>query len=455
MSGNRQQQTHKRELKAGVPMHIDQPCEFVFIDQGADLDFTVGESRLSGRKAGDFARFDRPVQGVRVVSPYDQIVELVLGFGEFSRLIVSGELNVSAFVNTQGIGQAKSLPMELVRTVGVQNIGKVQISAGTDIVGAGALDSGGKTPGNFWFNGDAWTVLNDSLVRLSRAGAGGAPDDTYTIDTTIAGIGWQAASRVRAADIAPDGTIYMLQYRSLFKMGIGERIVQQIALNVAPGGQAQGGFIDGEWFYFIEEASDEIQRLNIVTNQIESFFPTLVTGMYKIGNKLYLHSSGSSTHEVYAWPSMDRLPDENRPAWSTGVSGSPDGRYVATTGAGNNSLVIEHAYDKTVYGEFYAQEGADLSTRQIVEITQPFGYYEVAAGKVIFGGVLTALCGVLNPGLSNPLDFVTAFRFKDGRYVREVSSGTQSFALRRIEDDFPVLVESEVTLTVLPEIFDQ
>ncbi|MFC6631650.1 hypothetical protein [Microbulbifer taiwanensis] len=473
MIGNRQQQTHTRELKAGTPHHIEQSCEFVFIDQGQDLDIRVGNSRLSGRRAGDFARFDKPVDVVEIMSPYDQVVKLVLGFGEFSRLIVSGELNVSQYIQTRGNGQALSMPFDLTKTVGQLSLGEQFYAAGSQI----QLISSGVQPGqraSFYFRGNWYAFDGDgngaySLYQFNERSTG--IDATHALDKTGVTFGFGG---VKGAAASPSGVVVFRHYRDLYMFRVGEYAVNRVASNAFTYLSGHGGYyLDGKYYFLDSEVDAPEPNGAIVVFDLDGGTVDRIAIPYSPpsennnmiflrGNLLYIgNGSFYATYDPTAVQFEEYL--GSVPGLQVGgVSGSgmafnADGTIYCKGWVSGPGYTLNYIDDLTTYGEIYSQDGADIGTRKTAFLMSPVDHFPENGGHIVTGPVIEAVLRTLGDyNTDNYQDYLTAVRFNDGSVTRTVGSGTQSYSLRGINaEKLPIFLESEITLTMLPEFFDQ
>lgn len=506
MTGNRQQQTHTKQLLAGVPMNIDQPCEFVFIDQGEDLDFVVGDSRLSGRKAGDFARFDRPVESVRVVSPYDQTVKLVLGFGEFSRLIVSGELNVSSYVTT-GRGENLSLPMDVTKRVGLVDGVSITVEDATvNLTDGGSIaDAGTRDPFLFWYQGSFWRAYHNALVRYADDFQSIAETRSYTsVPAEIQDSDWVGGGATEG------GRVYFWAKNAsnrvvVYTFDIDELIVTEITNSDMPNESTNwsvdrkaAGVMGTRIYYWIDPsntnansgnrgkfayydfASGNAGHIDMTWGNgpdYAEYSSNTSRGSYSfIDPAGYLcvgldqgSGFGAYPSNSYARYTPDGVFVDVKqflfPIGSTNIGNhqtlaiSGDGRYVALSGSGERVFYMEN---RTTYGELYVQDGSDTATRRTRILTEPLAAVPIADGKYtvtsgLVRSVMSLLRGDFNPAGADYLDWLTAIGFTDRYGVpRRYDSGTKTLFGRGITDEnMPIVIEGDLTLGILPEFFDQ
>lgn len=470
MTGNKQQQTHTKQLLAGVPLNIDQQCEFIFIDQGEDLDFTVGDSRLSGRKAGDFARFDRPVDSVRVVSPYDQTIKLVLGFGEFSRLIVSGELNVSSYVTTRGNGQAKSLPFPVTKTVGVESLGVVEDVYGT--VHATSSATSTFSSAMFWFDGAFYKLETANVYKFSPDSTDGTLDGTFPLGDGAANL---AGVTLRGAAARSDGRVYFHANQKLFSLSLGDySVTTELAIfgTDSTKNPFNGGAMIGDRFYVayckIDDNAngldDYFLSYDTYTGEVFQFTAnaplnhTVSGGIVGYQGRYVLTTNNGSG----SWATFDLLGGKsseylgNHPdikIASTVRATSPDGRFGCVDSA--NSISVRVIQSRTFYGALFVQDGSDTATKKVVLLDSAPNYFVRGAGYVFKLAVVELILKAYGYETENYLDYVTEVTAGDGYLTKTVGSGTQSFVVRGLTDTLPVFLDSEVSFKILPEFFEQ
>ncbi|WP_295797412.1 hypothetical protein [uncultured Microbulbifer sp.] len=451
MTGNKQQQTHTKILKAGVPLNIDQPCEFIFIDQGTDLDFVIGDSRLSGRKAGDFARFDRPVQSVRVVSPYDQVIKLVLGFGEFSRLIVSGELNVSAYISTQSGGVADALPADITREVGAVSLATEVMVGGNEVVASGMDSCYGAT----YKDGKFYAVISTgAIVELGLDTVSGV-DFTYPASAGFSSSNMNSLAitdgfRVFMRHIA--GAIYKADYP-------GADLVP-----IAPAGTL-GGYITttrrglhiwGDRIYCLHGDGTKILSFDFfgqdVREEIAISHATDSIMLLGAEDRLYSNFNSVKNFAGYRITANGIVRDESLDfSYGSGVSGAS--YYEAITPDtlhGIRWTGIQETRDITTYGELYSQPVGDASRRVTQKLFDRVASFDRYGATVVSFDWLPFVVSSVGGG-TDYLDYLTGYKYDNGRAEIAVNSGTQTFARRGMSvPDLTVVDGSVFEISILP-----
>lgn len=454
-------------------------CSFpirVIVD-GQPITMEAGEKRVFKRKNPiEMAFSDFQVDNLSTVA---QQVTFITGEGDFEKIIVSGELNVSAYVNTATFGVSKSLPMETTKTVGIDDLTPRTINAGTEVTNTGA-QSGAVTQAAFYFDGSCYGIDHLNIYRFTEATAPGTVDETLPL-SNMASFGITATNNNAVYGAVADkntGNVYFFGgfEKYLYKFSIGSRAVSRVSLTPLMSSQiAYGrglGLVGRELVAYDKNLNGadgvggdgrvgSLVFWNIDTNEKRTVPLQNVPGKTYVdigyiapdGN-FHICGAGTSNRLIF---SLDGtyLGEEN--GWiSSGLHGGflPDGVNSITRDTGNTGWAIKAFKQVQVAGSIFVQDGADTSTRKIIYLDSAPNYYPKNSGAVVVGQILTSVMKYLNPAKSFALDFVTSFKFSDGNAIRKYDSGTQSFALRGFVDNFPVFLDSEVTVGFLPEFFE-
>ncbi|WP_445354178.1 hypothetical protein ACJJI5_12375 [Microbulbifer sp. EKSA008] len=117
-------------LKANSTVNVQSPGDFIFLRSadypvrvvlnGDSVTMDPGEKRRLDRELDNpelpaFSEFE-----VQNTTNIDQLVTFVVGVGDYEKVIVSGEMNISPYVNTV-FGTSATLPAEFTKTIMLEN----------------------------------------------------------------------------------------------------------------------------------------------------------------------------------------------------------------------------------------------------------------------------------------------------------------------------------------------
>ncbi|WNZ54163.1 hypothetical protein QT397_14805 [Microbulbifer sp. MKSA007] len=503
----------RRELQAGIPVTVEVGGEFVFIDQGDDIEIRIDGMIMPRRRAGDVMRGSSAFSRVTLTSDTDQTVDIVVGFGEYNRLIVSGEMNISAYVTT-GRGVSSVLPMAITKTVGLESTDQWFAAGGSYF--KHSIDDANtectQTGGIFYWDGSFYAIFPEGLARYEVGDYLVEPTSAQTQPTEF--IAWAGGeeiphttfsehsenSRCTGATITKSGEIYFhmngalwwshIETLELFNMS-GENLTNPVQVHdgVTDSDNYCTIGLSGNSYYWIQLIYDENDNTDgyfyLVGVDIDSRHVTTT----KLGNGVFTINSGATFNYgfvedsgalivyvdqgaeregLYEFDTSGTLIGEwfnhtfmgneiNYPFGATEVYGaalSPDKKLVCYGESGE--VVVGLSKSTSVYATLYIQDGSDTATRVYHTIDDWRSIFSRNGGKIIYGGVIQAMLSVVNEGVTdNYLDYITSVEFYDGRLTRKYDTGTQSFAQRGVTDGFPYFLESSVTIEILPEFFDQ
>lgn len=481
-------------MKAGVPQTKEINGEFIFIDQGRNLEVRWGGSILTRRKAGDVMKGGE-YKRFTITSPSDQVVDLVVGYGDYNRLIVSGQINVASYVTTER-GENLSLPMDVTKRVGlvdgvtVTNYdGEENLMAGHSIPAVGNTDHESLA----WYNGSLYRIHNSGVIRYS--------DDGLTVAETLDFV--SVPAKIQSADfvgagITAGGQVYFwskgnTESPRVFTFDLEEMIVSEITNSDMEGqpnswslsGRSAVGMLGTKLYYFLSDY-DFFSATNkrsfawydVVTGN-KGYFPItgtsygfdissgywtavdpegfIIVSRNYTGDCFRFNPDGSLHDEVtFEFGSVDASASLNS---QDAYAISPDRKVIHITGVGERRYYME---SKTVYGTLYVQDGDDVATRRTRDLESPLAATPAAGGKwVVTAGlvknVMSLLRGDFNPAGADYLDWLTAIKFTD-RYgvTRRYDAGTETLFGRGITDEgMPIVIDGDLTLGILPEFFDQ
>lgn len=443
-------------------------CSFpirVIVD-GQPITMEAGEKRVFKRKNPlEMAFSDFQVDNLSTVA---QQVTFITGEGDFEKIIVSGELNVSAYVNTAGNGQAKSLPFGITKTIGVDSLAVVEDVAQTLIYTSHSTITTG-AQAVFWFDGFFYALDSTHLHKFNALTTTGTVDAEIALGDGAANI---AAIWPRGAAARSDGRVFFHGGGKLFSLSMGDYSVKTELVtfgvddfkNPMPGGAMildryyyaycrvdDNSNGDDDYFLVYDTYTEQVTTKNI--SGLGTLFPN--GGMASLDGKIVTASNGNSNWMVIDVSGDVGIYEGFHPTLKMSTVArafSADGRYGAYTSG--DLCAIRTAQNRTFYGALYVQDGSDTATRKIVNLDSAPDYFARGAGHVLNISPADLVLKAYGYNVENYLDYVTEVSASDGYIYKTVGSGTQTFALRGLSDLMPVFMESEVSFKILPEFFE-
>ncbi|WP_444959543.1 hypothetical protein [Microbulbifer sp. VVAC002] len=504
---------YRRELKAGVPVSIEVGGEFVFIDQGEDLEIRVDGMIMPHRNAGDIMRLSGAFKRVTLTSAVDQVAIVIIGFGDYNRLIISGELNISPFVSTNR-GVSSLLPTEIAKTVAVESA--EQWEGEQEYY---SFSHSQESEGVFWWRDSYYLVGLDGLRRFYIGeGTVKGPDTPATVETeflpwangAIAGADSPSATvgTISGASITSDGYIYFFCHGTIHVAHLA--ILRWFSLDEYECDSAESGWLGDAYengrvrsvpitkgigfyngkYYGLRNASRNEDKHLVIFDVSLSPRPELITARITFESvnvgilngwddgdgytrNTHIDTDGTIVFGMYLaddyWayiavsPGGERIPgiyDIGDPIEKYGGGAvSSNGNYFAF--ATPDSLTII-AFWLTSYGTISLRDiGAGDEGKIYYSLPEYVPLIPVENGKYeLFGGIIGAVLGAISGRIItsysdfNYLDYVTEVSLFNGRANVTRSSGTKSFAKSGLDDSYPVVLESDVKISVLPEFFD-
>ena len=439
---------------------IDLPVnndEFIFIkNTPVDITVIIDHSPLK-MSSGDVSEFSGPVESIVLKndSVFDIVVTVTVGTGRFNRVIVSGELIVSSYVNTLANGVASALSAQNVKTLTIDNLTEVATIRGStvsDMADQGSADGFLKAP--FWFDGHFYVMSDSNIYQMNAAG--GAPLSTVAIGG-LPGETTAANKTVSAAACTASGTVYFKRGSFLYRCSVDGGATTQVASGFANSYNRNGGFILDGIFYFKDDA--DVVAYHIASGAVVDRWTHAAIDRHifydPIAECIISHASGGNSGEKYS------VSGDHLGATTAGVDsaiGSQGGTVSDDTGtlfAESKNTRIGTAWQRsgTYYGQitlqtpgvavssktFYLEEPWESATKSAVQcITGPIAKY-----------IARAVSGDVWPGY---LDALTRIIYFDGRQTYDIGTGTQTFQMRGLADYFTVANSSDITVELLPRI---
>ncbi|WP_127455153.1 hypothetical protein [Streptomyces sp. B29(2018)] len=453
----------KIELKAGVPQMIEQSSEFVFVEQGRDLVVRCDSVIHDGVQAGDKIRPSAPFDRITLISAYDQVIRIRAGWGDWDRLIVSGELNISSYVTSRGRGVEDSLPMELVREVG-GSVGETPYLVGTVEYVSPVETAADISGGAFWFV-DRYYHYGGSSDRIYTFNADTTNGEYIEIIPVGGSVGDADLLQSLGVAVTPDGTVF---HRSnagnLYTMSMGEWNVGLVRNGVYESNHYKNGlYYFGGRLYSISKTGTQIQSVNTEGGDLRNdaaINNASASNICGIGNLVWVDGGGGAwgawrCYKINSDGTLSRNQSEDilSPAQTSNVRCFSPDRLHCLRLPGNGTMTIEHLTNVTTYGEIWHQPKGDPARRTVVPQFEKLRYFNSAAGVSIKYDWLGAILGNES---SAYLDYLTGYKYENATVEKEISSGTQTFGYRGIEvPEFAALDGSEIRISILPSYFDQ
>ncbi|WP_346840157.1 hypothetical protein [Microbulbifer sp. SAOS-129_SWC] len=470
-------------LKAGVNTNVRAPGDFVFLKEAAfPVEVTIhgqtvkmdpGESRgipRSNYNEPAFSSFEAKNTG-----PADQSVVFVVGEGSYNKVIVDGQVNISAYVKTAARGTADSLPTDYQREVGALSVGETVITADTaDWTGTGVKDVSYGVA--CIFNGLFYLLYDDNTISVidpyqatgtfikhyggigSLWGSAGMAINEYGVVYTkgssgqifagqIGGTPSGALSQVNTFGPYVATTRYGLMWwkgRLYSLNGSGKAVHScapdgtdiKVELDLTPyldSPEQSNGGAD----VFLHLGNGEVMIYDHYVTGVGAWKKYHVNdaGVFerKTGdvNSEMSHDSGRSAE---VWRALT-------PDCSRGVVTFSDARYR-----------IAEFQNVTSYAELYHQRPGDAATIVRKRVLDPISVVTTRVGDAV---IYDWAGFVLGDQFGNYADYLTGYAYDNGDVVRTVDTGTQTFSRRSVSvPDLAVLDGSTMTFKVLPDIFD-
>ena len=418
-------------------------------------------------EAGEKRRIPRTEPGKQAFDSFEvdntsdvaQSVTFVVGEGDYEKIIVSGELNVSAYVTSIGSGESASLPTDVIKTVGLIDTVEEVVAEGQELFRADT------TPADSRFaviqhDGEFYAVHRDNLYRFNKAAGGWSA----TLGWDLTNIGGSFPGHVFAACVTPGGTIYFISQQNLYVASLLNRVVFLVQSTVirTPPPTRGGGYLNGK-FYFSEKFYDSglaadvnyLRSYDIETGAIASIPVEVSFGerCWVRGDYVYMASNGNSNYNKLNPVTGDLIEVVSGDAGGLGGKAySEADDYVFYPQS--TEYIYGYADAGTKYGTIYVETTGDSTTRKEIVLKEKFEWFTRGADTIMTGPILKPIYrGVaLNEG-ADYLDKIVSFKWTDGITLKTLSGGTQTLRKRGILDGYSIALSSEVTFSVLVENF--
>ncbi|WP_444957750.1 hypothetical protein [Microbulbifer sp. ZKSA002] len=167
-------------LPAGASINVQASGDFIFL-RSADYPVRVIlKSDPVTMEAGEKRRLDRDFEApempaftefdVENTADVDQVVTFVVGMGDYDKVIIAGEVNISPYVNTVS-GSSATLPMEVRKIVSLESSEQWSAMEGAEYVAYSLPDDPDNnecsiTGACAWFEGAAYYITYKGLYKF-------------------------------------------------------------------------------------------------------------------------------------------------------------------------------------------------------------------------------------------------------------------------------------------------
>ena len=419
----------------------------VIID-GQPITMEAGEKRRIPRKEPGRQAFDSfEVDNTANVA---QSVTFVVGEGDYEKIIVSGELNVSAYVTSAGNGVSAALPDKITKEVGLDNNNVSTTSSGIVLTTSPGLGSNAKAV--FYWDDEFWAVTQQNLYRLHKT-TDGVFAETIPLSAILPG-------PVNGAAVNTRGEIFVDSAQNIHKLDFeGNNFGSVVALGGLFTGTGGASIGDKVYFLTLSIFGPPTDIWNIFEYDTITGATRSVADPINHGNVLdmrdgVLYRHGFGAGSAYAVdPVTLEVATVATPNIMVGgqaqTAFSPMEDLCAT---GNNTdFSVREASDATHYGKIWVQEVGDVTTRRYLALLDEYVWYPRNGKTVMVGKVLKAILASIERDYDvNYLDRVVSIAYSDGLNTHLINSGTESWALRGLDDEIHLALDSEVTVEILP-----
>ncbi|WP_444884862.1 hypothetical protein [Microbulbifer sp. PSTR4-B] len=536
---------YRRELQPQVPITIEAGGEFVFIDQGENLEVRVDGMIMPNRNAGDIMRINGAFKRVTVTSSVEQVAVLIIGFGEYNRLIISGELNISPYVTTHH-GTSSTLPMDVTKTVTLENAEQWSALA-TDkyVKDSTTIPADCDQNGGIYFHdGSVYALTRAGLAKYEIGDGLQKPfDPILTAPKEI--IKWKNTDGSDAVlshnedahsdghtnlgvftsfgglTITPSGEIWFSLDGRVYKSHLSHMRIEKFRwyeftadhkphrqndyiFGAFPIGFSRGKYhflhyFDHQYTKADSEWANIASNFNIHGDKfLMSFDPLTNKVEYKNVGSLanvaggdaqpkcgFVNEEGNLCISVVNSEDFDRNchvidPTEGKeitdkkysvfiglensawPAWNAAALGhgyavSENGTFMAVISY-SGEITVTLTKDVTVYAQFSIKDpGADDSTKLHYSLSRWRPILPYKLGHKMYGGIIEVILGAMlqRTPPSNYLDYVTKLVNDNGRNTITYNAGTNSFYKKGLGDDRISFLNSDYTIGLLPDFFEQ
>ena len=443
-------------IPAGGTVNPNYRGEFVFVkDAARAVVVTIHEQEIE-MESGDIRRVTSPFDkfSIRNDGAVSAEVRLVVGFGNYNRLIVQGEMNVSAYVRSSGNGVSSALPDKITKEVGLDNNNEVTLSAGT-VVTTSPDVAGTNARAVFYWDDEFYALVETRLYKLDKV------NDLAFAETIV--VSPSLPTDVEGAAINTRGEIFAQCGGQIYKIGLdGTNFGVVKNMGGLLDGVGGGSIGDLVYFTILIEFGPPLDNwavfeYNTITGESRTVGSTVNRGQVLMvrDGVLYRTTFGSGDGYIVDLDTLvvsDVLTNgvgigsQNQTAFSA----MEDLAATANYGLAQN-FSVRNASDVTHYGKIWVQEVGDATTRRYLALLEEYIWYPRNGKTVMVGNVLKAILAATERAYDiNYLDRIVSISYFDGLNTHLISSGTQSWALRGLEDELQLALDSEITIEILP-----
>ena len=219
-------------VKAGqTEMPVRAGGDFIFVKEAARNVRVIVDGQAINMGRGDKRRIERSEERklsgnlafdsfeVSNLGDDDLRLVFVVGEGDYNSQIVTGELSVSDYIQTNLSGTSKTNPTTLKKRVGLVSMVETPIVSG-EKQNSGEmpdLDGDGSTACVFWHDGKFWAMGGSKIGSFTKDSVG-AYDEVKTIDLTDVTL--TNINHMRGA-VCKHGNVYFVNGYDLFTFNMG------------------------------------------------------------------------------------------------------------------------------------------------------------------------------------------------------------------------------------------
>lgn len=469
-------------LQPGVETQVRAPGDFVFLKKaafpvevtirGQTVEMEPGEVRNIPRSEYNQVAFDSFT--AKNMGAADQQVVFVVGEGSYNKVIVSGEMNVSAYVKT-GRGESLSLPMEIRRECGVIDLDEISYTGGTMITSSVTSDSDSTSATTVYYRGDFYCFVVGAVAgRIYRFSENSTVDGAEDLGEWAYPV---PGDNLIHATVDESGTVYILfQYQDG-----GETVPLVGFFNILePNNESEWGalslddlssgshhkihYFGGRIYYHSDQSFGDVASVTVdgLTEYREE--PGLGGGWsYGFGNYFWTMTiTGGTLNRILPGGGVvDTGVTVPSQEFQTSIVGSFNEhgtafcQYIsASDNGGQGKVEIYRHADFSTYGRLYIQPVGDSSRRLEYPLIEPgmAGIQPVQGGQVVRANWVDRVVFSAG-GVYDYSDYVTGYEFDNGLVTKTYDSGTQTFARRGmlVPETMHIFDGSEVVVKILPE----
>lgn len=436
--------------------------DFIFLKECArDVRVIVDGHPVTMRR-GDKRRFDRKLysdlqafDSFEVSNPYDVDLRatFVVGRGDYNSQIVTGEIFVSEVYKTTSL-QTNKKPVTIAREIGLVSTALYSVSADSNV----ASIAGTAIYAAIFYRNNLIVIDSGNVKRFDFSGAllGSVAISGLAGGDYIVGMCEMGGRVYIATDQAKIGLLDLVAGRVVVLGGMGA--AGQYALGrglVAYNGML---YIKARWV--ANKAKHSIFMVDVSSGApvfseyiylsgwswVSEFNGHFVVGGY--GGQVDV-AYNIETKQIGGIVNPNLAGTNIAPNWNHAVN-------MRVESDGFNTY-LKYINTKTYKGKVFCQEVGNAGSRIEFGVGADY-FYSPRGANIAIGGKVAKLVidGILLPsGRSAPvdyMDYIIAMNYTDGDYSYEKNAGTATWAYADFDDSGEILLPSEFSVSVMPEL---